>query len=146
MERGIVSMRVGFVLRSAEIQPLVPAICYCESGLDGLCALFLKKSRAARSKSETLSRSPPPPKQTQHTQPQPKRKLLPHPSIDGTFRKQNPRLFLRVSVVHLPTNQLARSFARAIFLRVAFIRPLSPTPPRPPRPPRPLLRSFPCGF
>ena len=27
MERGIVSMRVGFVLRSAEIQPLVPAIC-----------------------------------------------------------------------------------------------------------------------
>ena len=146
MERGIVSMRVGFVLRSAEIQPLVPAICYCESGLDGLCALFPKKSRAARSKSETLSRSPPPPKQTQHTQPPNKAKAFPiHPWM-GPFENKNPRLFLRVSVVHLPTNPLARSFARAIFLRVAFIRPLSPTPPRPPRPPRPLLRSFPCGF
>ena len=28
MERGIVSTRVGFVLRSAEIQPFVPAICH----------------------------------------------------------------------------------------------------------------------
>ena len=27
MERGIVSMRVGFVLRSTEIKPFVPAIC-----------------------------------------------------------------------------------------------------------------------
>ena len=27
MERGTVSMRVAFVLRSAEVQPLVPAIC-----------------------------------------------------------------------------------------------------------------------
>jgi len=27
MERGIVSVRVGFVLRSTEIQPLVPSIC-----------------------------------------------------------------------------------------------------------------------
>ena len=30
MERGTVSMRVAFVLRSAEVQPLVPAICDVE--------------------------------------------------------------------------------------------------------------------
>ena len=28
MEQGIVSMRVGYVLRSAEIKPLVPLICF----------------------------------------------------------------------------------------------------------------------
>ena len=127
MERGIVSMRVGFVLRSAEIQPLVPAICYCESGLDRLCALF--KSRAAR-----LFRDPfalPPTLTQQHTQP--KRKL-PHPSM-GPFE---PNKMIHavscgfiLSTLHLPIQGHLALLpndvtSRAHSLRVYFVHPVHP--------------------
>ena len=140
MERGIVSMRVGFVLRSAEIQPLVPAICYCESGLDRLCALFPRRAERHDAFRDSFALPP-----TYTTQPTPN-KAKASPSIDGTFRKSKILcLFLRVSVIHprRTNHSLLHSRRQAHFLRVLS---LTPRPPdlRPKLLPRAVF--FCCGF
>ena len=119
MERGIVSMRVGFVLRSAEIQPLVPAICYCESGLDRLCALFPR--RAERHDAFRDPFALPPPNQTQHTQPQTKAKAS--PSIDGTFRKSKSTFFSAGFFLSTSPPHILRRLNPHL-MRVSFVRSL----------------------